>query len=38
MPPIQLKTRIDSEARDGPVSPELLAEYQKLRASVRHWR
>jgi len=34
----ELKTRIDSEARDGPVSPELLAEYQKLRASVRHWR
>jgi DNA primase len=34
----ELKTRIDTEAREGPVSAELLAEYQKLRASVRHWR
>ncbi len=34
----ELKTRIDKESRTGTISSELIAEYQKLRASVRHWR
>ena len=34
----ELKEQIDQEGRAGPVSPELIGEYQALRAKVRHWR
>ena len=34
----ELKQRIEQEARAGPVSPELIGEYQALRSSIRHWR
>jgi hypothetical protein len=34
----ELKARIDKEAREGTVDPRLIDEYQKLRATMRHWR
>ncbi|MBN1918484.1 MAG: hypothetical protein JW889_11290, partial [Verrucomicrobia bacterium] len=34
----ELKQRIDDAARGGSIDPMMIDEYQKLRATMRHWR